>query len=201
MYANRDERSVIFSSEIRDLVARFPDRLAVTHWLESVQGLPTRAQLAAHAARFSGRDHYICGPGPFMAAVQLALADVAVPRRRVHAEVFTSLDGNPFTADTPAVDTDMDTDSDGADLEVDINGEHHRLRWPRQATLVDALVAAGVDVPYSCREGQCGSCACTVVDGEVAMEQCDILQPEDLADGIVLGCQARPVSDEVRIEF
>lgn len=197
LYANRDERSVIFSAEMRDLAARFPDRLAVTHWLESVQGLPTRAQLAAHAARLSGRDHYICGPGPFMAAVQLVLADMAVPRQRVHAEVFTSLAGDPFTADTAA----MDADADGADLEVDLNGERHRLRWPRQATLVDALVAAGVDVPYSCREGQCGSCACTVVDGEVTMEQYDILQPEDLADGIILGCQARPVSDEVRIEF
>ena len=49
MYANRDERSVIFSAGLRDLAARFPDRLAVTHWLESVQGLPSRAQLASYA--------------------------------------------------------------------------------------------------------------------------------------------------------
>ena len=43
--------------------------------------------------------------------------------------------------------------------------------------------------------------ACTVIDGEVTMEQHDILQPEDLADGIILGCQARPVSGEVHVEF
>jgi 3-ketosteroid 9alpha-monooxygenase subunit B len=33
------------------------------------------------------------------------------------------------------------------------------------------------------------------------MERADILEPEDVADGIVLGCQARPVSDGIRVEF
>ena len=36
---------------------------------------------------------------------------------------------------------------------------------------------------------------------EVDMATCDILEPEDLADGLILGCQARPVSDDVHIEF
>jgi 3-ketosteroid 9alpha-monooxygenase subunit B len=40
VYANRDERSVIFAAELRELMAQHPDRLTVLHWLESVQGLP-----------------------------------------------------------------------------------------------------------------------------------------------------------------
>ncbi|GAB7070483.1 ferredoxin--NADP reductase [Mycobacterium hodleri] len=199
VYANRDERSVIFSGELRDLGDRHPDRLTVLHWLESVQGLPSHAQLAGHAARLRDRDHYLCGPAPFMATVQSALGEVDVPRARIHVEVFASLSGDPFAVRLPVA---ADGDGDGAsELEVDLDGHVHHLRWPRQSTLVEVLLAAGVDVPYSCREGQCGSCACTVTDGEVAMERADILQPEDLADGIVLGCQARPVSDCVRVEF
>jgi 3-ketosteroid 9alpha-monooxygenase subunit B len=41
----------------------------------------------------------------------------------------------------------------------------------------------------------------TVVEGEVDMASCDILEPEDLQDGLILACQARPVSADVHIEF
>ncbi|WP_370464856.1 2Fe-2S iron-sulfur cluster-binding protein [Mycolicibacterium sp. P1-18] len=200
IYANRDERSVIFAAELRDLGDRFPDRLTATHWLESVQGLPSPTHLAAHAASLRDRDHYLCGPAPFMAAVQTALRAVSVPRERVHAEVFASLSGDPFTP-SPIEAAPNGNGTDDANLEVDLDGQVHRMRWPRHSTLVDVLLTAGIDVPYSCREGQCGSCACTVTDGEVAMERADLLEPEDVADGIVLGCQARPVSDVIRVEF
>ena len=63
------------------------------------------------------------------------------------------------------------------------------------------LLDAGIDVPHSCREGHCGSCVATVVQGEVDMVACDILGPDDLRDGLILACQARPRSVEVRIEF
>ncbi|AGB24409.1 ferredoxin [Mycobacterium sp. JS623] len=88
-----------------------------------------------------------------------------------------------------------------ARAEVDLDGTRHSLRWARDKSLVDTMLDAGIDVPHSCREGHCGSCVATVVSGEVDMDRCDILEPSDLADGLILGCQARPVSDDVHIEY
>ena len=88
-----------------------------------------------------------------------------------------------------------------ARAEVDLDGTRLHLRWPRDKSLVDTMLDAGIDVPHSCREGHCGSCVATVVSGEVDMDACDILEPADLADGLILGCQARPVSDDVHIEY
>lgn len=88
-----------------------------------------------------------------------------------------------------------------ATVAVDLDGARHRLSWPRDKTLVDVLLDAGIDAPHSCREGHCGSCVATVVSGEVDMDTCDILEPADLAEGLILGCQARPVSDEVQIVY
>jgi ferredoxin len=88
-----------------------------------------------------------------------------------------------------------------AGLEVDLDGTRHSLRWPRDKSLVDTMLDAGIDTPHSCREGHCGSCVATVVCGRVDMSACEILEPEDLAGGLILGCQARPVSDDVHIEF
>ena len=88
-----------------------------------------------------------------------------------------------------------------ATVAVDLDGTCHHLRWPRNKTLVDVMLDAGIDAPHSCREGHCGSCVATVVSGEVDMDTCELLGPADLAEGLILGCQARPVSDEVQIEY
>lgn len=90
---------------------------------------------------------------------------------------------------------------EAATADVELDGHRHRVPWPRQSTLVDVLLAAGIDVPHSCREGHCGSCVCTVVSGEVYMAPSEVLEPEDRQAGLILACQARPVSDDVQIEF
>lgn len=200
IYANRDESSVIFAAELRTLAAKYPDRLRIVHWLESVQGLPSADQLAALAAPFADYHAFMCGPAPFMDAVHDALAKLAVPRHRVHAEIFNSLAGDPFTDSGPVEISDQEA-ADAATVEVQLDGETHQLAWPRSQTLVDIMLAKGIDVPYSCREGECGSCACTVLDGAVEMDNAEILDPEDIADGLILGCQAHPVTDNLRIEF
>ena len=94
-----------------------------------------------------------------------------------------------------------DTLETAATAEVELDGHRHQVRWPRQSTLVDVMLAAGIDVPNSCREGHCGSCVCTVVCGQVDMGPSDVLEPEDRQAGLILACQARPVSDDVHIEF
>ncbi|HSX68550.1 FAD-binding oxidoreductase [Nocardioides sp.] len=104
LYANRDERSVIFAREFAELAAAHPDRLLVVHWLESVQGLPTQDQLKAFAAQYATYDAFCCGPAPFMKAVSLALRELEIPRERRHQEKFVSLAGNPF-GDGFSVDT------------------------------------------------------------------------------------------------
>lgn len=85
--------------------------------------------------------------------------------------------------------------------DVELDGQRHRVDWPRQSTLVDVLLDAGIDVPHSCREGHCGTCVCTVVSGEVDMAPSDVLEPEDRQAGFILACQSRPLSDHVQIVF
>ncbi|MFC4376454.1 2Fe-2S iron-sulfur cluster-binding protein [Nocardia halotolerans] len=195
-YANRDRDSVIFDRILDELAQRYPERLTVTHWLQSREGVPTVDQLTEFAAPYADHHSYLCGPGPFMAAVTEALADR--PRERVTTEVFVSLSGDPFADPDPIVD---DADADTAEVDVELDGTVHALRWPRERTLVDVMLAGGLDVPYSCRAGECGSCACTVVDGEVTRGESGLLDDDDIAAGYALACQARPKSDTVRIRF
>ncbi|MCX5041598.1 ferredoxin--NADP reductase [Aldersonia sp. NBC_00410] len=200
IYANRDQDSVIFAAELRELAAEYPDRLTIVHWIEAVQGLPTATQLATLAAPFTAYNAFMCGPGPFMDAVHDALAKLDIPRARVHAEVFNSLAGDPFT-DAAPVELSAEDEADAATVAVQLDGETHTLKWPRRQTLVDLMLAKGIDVPYSCNEGECGSCAATLLKGTVDMDNDEILDPADIADGIILGCQAHPTADDIEIEF
>lgn len=214
-YANRDERSVIFAGELAELSARFADRFTVVHWLESVQGLPTQEQLATFAAYFADFTAFVCGPAPFMKAVTSALKDLGFPRERRHQEKFVSLGGNPFgdvaemqaAAQTLAEADDHDDDDPAAvtgpvAVEVELDGEQYSFDdWTGREPLLDYLEGKGVAAPFSCREGNCSACACVVLEGEVTMAHNDVLDADDLADGIRLVCQARAASEKLRISY
>jgi 3-ketosteroid 9alpha-monooxygenase subunit B len=199
VYANRDENSVIFAGELASLAKRYGDRLVVVHWLESVQGLPDVSQLRGLASAYTSHEAFLCGPAPFMAAAREALGQLGVPRDRVHVEKFTSLSGNPFEAvvEEPVPESDAAPTS----LTVSLDGSTRSMAWPRQRKLLDHLLDSGMDAPYSCREGQCSACACRIVVGEVKMLHNEVLDAEDVADGIVLACQSLPVTDEVSISY
>jgi 3-ketosteroid 9alpha-monooxygenase subunit B len=197
IYANRNERSVIFGDALRELAAKYPDRLTVLHWLESLQGLPSATALAQLAAPFTDRQAFICGPGPFMAAAREALEALKVPAQQVHIEVFRSLDTDPFAS----VKIEDDGDEPPATAVVELDGQIHTVSWPRQAKLLDVLLDAGLDAPFSCREGHCGACATTLRSGKVNMEVNDVLEQQDLDDGLILACQSRPDTDSVEVTY
>lgn len=190
VYANRDEGSVIFARELTELARSYPDRLVVVHWLESVQGLPHVDALRAFVRTCD--EAFVCGPGPFMEAARKALQGVPV----VHIEKFVSLSSDPFAEVVPVAD-----DRPDAVVEVSLDGERHRFPWPARQKLLDLLLEKGLDAPYSCREGACSACACRLVEGEVKMLNNDVLDSEDIADGIVLACQSVPVTDTVKITY
>jgi 3-ketosteroid 9alpha-monooxygenase subunit B len=200
-YANRDENSVIFGSALRELAAKYPDRLTVVHWLESVQGLPSAAALAGLAAPYIGYDAYICGPGPFMAAAEEALKNSGAPANKIHLEVFKSLESDPFARVVIAPVDTADSDEGPATAIVTLDGQKHEVRWPRNAKLLDVLLDKGLDAPFSCREGHCGACAVLKKTGDVEMEVNDVLEQQDLDEGLILGCQARPRSDSVEVTY
>jgi 3-ketosteroid 9alpha-monooxygenase subunit B len=194
VYANRDDRSVIFGPELRALAAAATRRLLVVHWLDSVQGAPTAAGIAALARPYAGHDAFICGPDPYMAVVRRALGQLGVPAQRVHAERFLSLAENPFEATEP-------TGGVAATLEVTLDGETRLLPWPPGTRMLDVLIEEGLDPPFSCREGVCGACACQLTGGEVEMIHNEVLEAEDLAAGYVLACQAVPLTAEVSVTY
>ncbi|POX57207.1 3-ketosteroid-9-alpha-hydroxylase [Streptomyces sp. Ru71] len=198
LYANRDDTCVIFREELRRLSEDHPERLLVLHWLESLQGLPVAGRLATALAPYADREAYLCGPEPMMDAAEQALRALGAPGGRIHRERFFSLGADVF--DAPAVTPEAPAEG-GSTAQVELDGETRTLTWPSATPLLDVLLAAGVDAPYSCREGACSACTCRVVTGEVKMIRNDVLDDQDIAEGYVLACQALPLTDRIEITY
>lgn len=214
-YANRDEHSVIFRQELQDLQQAHPDRFTVVHWLESVQGLPSQPQLKLLASRFTSFTAFVCGPAPFMKAATSALKELGFPRERRHQEKFVSLGGNPFgdveelrAAEATIADADDHEDSDSpvlggpVSLEVELDAKHYAFEdYAGDKPILEFLEDKGVPAPFSCREGNCSACACVVLEGRVRMLRNNVLDEDDLADGIRLACQSLPLTKRIKITY
>jgi 3-ketosteroid 9alpha-monooxygenase subunit B len=220
-YANEDVSSVIFARQLAELVEEYADRFTVVHWLVSLQGLPSEKQLALFASYFMSSTAFVCGPAPYMKAVTNALKELGFPRERRHQEKFVSLGGNPFgeveevlAAQKELADADDADDEDGSDsdgepavtgpisVEVELDGEQHAFDdWSGNEVLLEFLESKGIDAPFSCREGQCSACACMVLEGDVKLRHNEVLDDDDLSEGIRLACQARPLTEKLRITY
>jgi len=195
VYANRDEGSVIFGPLLRRLALDSGGRLVVVHWLDSLLGVPSVAALAALARPYVSFDAFICGPDPYLAAVREALGRLGVPDTRVHVERFVSLAENPFEV------VAVPEGGLAATLSVTLDGVVTSLPWRAGTRMLDVLIDAGLDAPYSCRQGICGACACQLTGGEVEMAHNEVLEAADLADGYILACQAVSVTPVVCITY
>ncbi|MCA8273934.1 ferredoxin--NADP reductase [Burkholderia sp. AU30280] len=203
IYANRDERSVIFRDELRQLAQRHPGRVRAIHWLDSVQGIPQQRHLEELARPFSRQETFICGPARFMENALAAMLGLGLPRARVHVERFASLPDAPAqAAETAASSAAAAAASrDVAAIETVLDGDAFAFDSAPGETLLDAMLRAGVPAPNSCRMGQCGACMCRIERGEVALDGNHALDDDEVAAGWTLACCARPASDALRVVF
>lgn len=201
VYANRDEKSVIFKDELQKLQRENSDRLTVLHWLESVSGIPSPEMIGNLLQPVATKRHtYMCGPAPFMETVKAGLRRSGADMHQLHSEVFSSIEGDPFAE--IVIDDSPGEDGVGpATAIVELDDETHEVSWPRNTPLLDVLLSKGIKAPFSCRKGECSACACVLKSGEVEMIHNGILDPEEVEEGYVLSCQLLPKTDRVEVSY
>ncbi|AZM62571.1 MULTISPECIES: 2Fe-2S iron-sulfur cluster-binding protein [unclassified Streptomyces] len=188
LYSSRTAEEIIFQEELARLEKDHAGRLTVTHVLTGrdgrldadgirrwVTGLPQRSDLA---------QYFTCGPEAMMDTVQDVLRRLGVPDERVHQERFTSsADAAPGAAEPQQ----MVLEKDGRPVGT-------AVVEPGQ-TLLDAGLAAGLPMPYSCTVGTCGECVVRLRSGDVTRPEHTCLTPQQKAEGHVLACVSCPLSD------
>ena len=71
----------------------------------------------------------------------------------------------------------------------------HEIECDEDLAIVDAAEDQGVNVPYYCRNGSCSVCTGKLVSGTIDQEDQLLLDDEQVEEGYVLTCVAKPTSD------
>jgi ring-1,2-phenylacetyl-CoA epoxidase subunit PaaE len=211
VYGNRARDTTMFFEALEDLKDRYLDRLQLFHvFSREHQEIPLfnghidRAKCAELLETLippAGIDEaFVCGPDSMIDEVIAALVLAGVAREHVHTERF----GVPGTPAGRRVETvQVDEDSAGAvEVTVIIDGQRRNLRVPHEGTaILDAALAAGLDLPYACKSGVCCTCRAKLLEGTVRMDHNYTLEEAELVRGFVLTCQSHPTSERVVVSY
>ena len=215
IYGNRQLQSTMFKEEIEDLKNRYMTRLVLQHVFSDEHtdsplgfGVMNREKIGEFLKTLvpaASIDHvYICGPFQMNDEAEAALLAAGVPEERIHIERFgvASPSGASAGEVGAVVHEALPGDAKQARITIVRDGLQREITFTEgQPSILDAASAAGLEVPFSCTSGVCGTCRAKLVEGEVRMERNFALDKNEVAAGFVLTCQAHPLTERVTLSF
>lgn len=201
-YGNRNEDAIVFRSEIDSL-----KNTNVTYFLsqENKEGFKSGridstnfSILIKENLELLKADAFVlCGPEKLIADVSDVLKTFGVSEDKINYELFTTpvlLKSKTDIAENNFEGTAKVT------IILDDEKTHYELAADGPAVL-DKVNGDGLDAPYSCKGGVCGSCRAKVIQGSCTMTMNYSLTDKEVEEGFILTCQAHPSSEEVVITY
>lgn len=197
LHSCRSPADFIFAADLAALERRNP-KLHVAVVMEQAEGTSwtgargriTGDWLAGTVPDLTSRRVHLCGPPMMMDAVKAILTELGVSPDQVKTELFGTPKPAPAPPGSPAA---VPAPATGPLVTFSKHGKSAKSRADQ--TLLELSEELDIAIEFSCRVGTCGVCKVTKTSGEVTMAVQDALDPDDIAKGVILACQAKPVTD------
>jgi len=137
-------------------------------------------------------DYYLCGPEAMIHLVKENLKDNDIPEDCVHFELFTETEIKDELPERP---------EGMSQLTVILDDEEFTLSMDRSNVVLDAVLKENIDAPYSCQGGVCSSCIARIKEGKAEMVKNQILTDSEIAEGLILTCQAHPITPTLTVDY
>jgi len=137
-------------------------------------------------------DYYLCGPEAMIHLVKENLKDNDIPEDSVHFELFTETEIKDELPERP---------EGQSQLTVILDDEEFTLSMDRSKVVLDAVLKENIDAPYSCQGGVCSSCIARIKEGKAEMVKNQILTDSEIAEGLILTCQAHPITPTLTVDY
>jgi ferredoxin-NADP reductase len=190
IYCVRTEHDVIFEAELLELERRlsgFRYVLVLSQpdpaW-KGRRGHLSREVIQAEIANLETSTFFLCGPPRMMESSRALLTSLGVDPVNIKQESFGAA---PQPSNPPSAVSGV--------FKVDFARSGKSLDSSAPQTVLEAAETIGVDIPYGCRQGECGTCTTRLLAGEVHMDRQDGLTPELKEQGYILPCVSHAQSD------
>jgi len=200
LYGNKTPEDTIFYSQLHELQAAHSERFSVQYVFsrtkseQALFGRIDRSVLNYTMNQHAGKaiDHYfLCGPESMIQEISDELKAKNVAESAIKFELFSS---------TPAEKSES-SNQGNTTISILVDGETTTFEMPQKQTVLEAALKKGIDAPYSCQGGICSSCLGRVTKGSAHMVKNTILSDSEVAEGLILTCQAHPTSSELFVDF
>lgn len=136
---------------------------------------------------------YLCGPEGMIHTVKDVLEEHEINKSTIFYELFKASKSAPITSSEIA--------SGNSKVTVILDDETKTFEMPQKQTILEAALDKDIDAPYSCQGGICSSCIARITEGKAVMRQNNILTDGELAEGLVLTCQAQPTTENITVDY
>ena len=224
IYSCRNQDQIIFEQELHKIEAKYPDRFQLIQILtrpksgwEGLSGRLTPEVLDRLLSPLQNSDPlpkqaYICGPREFMTMSKDALIGQGMDKKDVHAEAFGSSNSKKQAMSQPTEGKQADgsvivggplTDPNETPevIRATFSGETVEVKAVAGQSILDSILGAGHNPPYSCMSGACTACMAKLEEGRVKQDDPGSLSDENFSDREILTCQAVPLSKTVKVSF
>lgn len=214
IYGNRRTSTIMFKDRLGFIKNRYMDRF---NWINVLSREEQDAEVLQgrinnrkggelqqkHLIYIASTDEFfLCGPESMISEVSRGLRAEGIDESRIHYELFYS-----SAEDAQAVIEKHHArvlQYGGQVSEVVVRADGRSINFELSAdgeNILDGALSHGADLPFSCKGGVCATCKARLVEGEVDMDLNHALSDKEVADGMVLTCQAHPVSEKVVVDF
>jgi ring-1,2-phenylacetyl-CoA epoxidase subunit PaaE len=204
VYGNKTTGDTMFLNELLNLQHQYKDRFAIQFVFSQTQEddaifgrieKSTVNLIVKNKYKHIDIDaFYLCGPEGMINTVTHVLTDHGVDENRVHFELFKA-------AKTAEIEDDIITDNGITQITIIVDDETSSFEMSQKQTILEAAIDEDIDAPYSCQGGICSSCLARIKEGEATMRQNNILTEQEVADGLILTCQAHPTSEKIVVDY
>ena len=203
VYGNKNAEETIFHNELHELQLKYVGRFFV-HYVFS--------QAKSDGALFGRIDKsivnfvlnnkhkekefdkfYLCGPEEMINQVTNTLKEHHVAEKNIKFELFSTSTANENAS--------AESHTGHTKITVMVDDEETTFEMSQKQTLLEAALKQGIDAPYSCQGGICSSCLARITNGSAEMAKNSILTDGEIAEGLILTCQAHPTSPEIYIDY
>ncbi|MBC7525212.1 MAG: ferredoxin--NADP reductase [Flavobacterium sp.] len=202
VYGNKNQDETIFYNQLHALQLQYVGRFFV-HYIFSqakvdnalfgrIDKSTVNFVLNTKHKEMTFDKFYLCGPESMINTVSDALKEHNITEKDIKFELFST---------STAINNETISSNGHTKISVLVDGDEVTFEMSQKQTILEAALKQGLDAPYSCQGGICSSCLARISKGTAIMKKNSILTDGEIAEGLVLTCQAHPTSDAIFVDY
>jgi len=203
VYGNKKTKDTMFLNELLELHHQYKDRFSIQFvFSQADEDNSIFGRIEKSTVNYIMKNKhkhvevdafYLCGPEAMIHTVKDVLTEHNINDDVIHYELFKA---------AKASNDDIKTLSEGnTHITVIVDDEETEFEMSQKRNILESALDEDLDVPYSCQGGICSSCIARIKEGEATMRQNNILTDSELAEGLILTCQAHPTTNKIVVDY